>query len=432
MPAGGTSGQLYACKLPHVRPEDEVEARKEREKALAAPDRSDTAQELREALKAVAGMKKCLLYGNGWFSYEYCHLSHVRQFHQPDITTGDNSREVEYYLGIDQSAPVADKLRRQNLLDGGKVKKGEVEKRSSTAVAEVKIGGDGRKYLSVLYGDGTMCDLTKRPRMVEVQVRIGFHMREGENVYRNDTVHRETATCSYILVIHTTRLCSISAFNPVEVTQVQAVTCSMVVTDKYYELARPSAGLGDSTAVQGIVGKEGVQTTENRKKNGLFSAAESAVLFPHLFPSAESGSSGSGKHGEASATSDTTSNGGLHLESEEDEEGVREMDNISGLKHVKILGPGGGTVQLTLEELMKLVAEQLGQHLHGGLGKEDQESDESAQSSDEGDGGREGDGPKFMRVEGDDGSVVLKVVAKKRKAGQEEDASAENAREGGE
>jgi protein OS-9 len=82
--------------------------------------------------------------------------------------------------------------------------------------------GAGSRYLVQRWGDGEICDKTGKPREVEVQVQ-STHMRVQRfltfaqfhcSMTTTDTIIlvREAKTCSYVLVVHTPRLCGEPGF----------------------------------------------------------------------------------------------------------------------------------------------------------------------------------------------------------------------------
>lgn len=97
---------------------------------------------------------KCLYFMSGWWSYSYCHNREVRQFHrlppQKDNQwpPEEDPKALSYILGrvTDVTQPPQD-----------------------TEGAGLEVTGEMR-YLVQTLAHGTMCDLTGRPRKVEVQV----------------------------------------------------------------------------------------------------------------------------------------------------------------------------------------------------------------------------------------------------------------------
>ncbi|TRM61907.1 hypothetical protein BD626DRAFT_500888 [Schizophyllum amplum] len=137
-----------------------------------------------------------------WFTYSYCHGQQIRQFKelipsQPHAATGYRPAEDPewdaYTLGRAPPTPEpgADlTVAEQNAL-----------------VANLELAKNaGSRYLVQRWGDGTHCDKTGKPREVEVQFHCSMAM--------TDTILfvKEAKTCSYVLVIHTPRLCGEPGF----------------------------------------------------------------------------------------------------------------------------------------------------------------------------------------------------------------------------
>ncbi|CAG8749794.1 10457_t:CDS:2, partial [Cetraspora pellucida] len=85
--------------------------------------------------------------------------------------------------------------------------------------------GSGKKYLVQRWGGGSICDLTGKPRQVEIQ----FHCnpQPGDSI----AIAKETSTCNYLVIIHTSRLCNDSAFLSKTTLNVNNIECRRVVPD---------------------------------------------------------------------------------------------------------------------------------------------------------------------------------------------------------
>ncbi|KDN49342.1 hypothetical protein RSAG8_02044, partial [Rhizoctonia solani AG-8 WAC10335] len=145
---------------------------------------------------------KCLYHRQGWFTYSYCHNDHVRQFRemthghphpiQGRIPQEDTEWEA-YNLGVSPAS---------------KQKGGNDVSRQAEAAAvnlELQRAADQR-YLVQRWGDGTQCDKTGRKRQIEIQ----FHcsMSSVDQIM----FVKEVSVCSYLIVIHTPRICSEPGF----------------------------------------------------------------------------------------------------------------------------------------------------------------------------------------------------------------------------
>ncbi|CAJ0642445.1 8017_t:CDS:2 [Entrophospora sp. SA101] len=138
-------------------------------------------------------------YINGWWTYEYCHMRHVKQFHQI-IQAGsliEDTSSESYFLG-------------------------------KTLGTDLEVGG-GKKFLVQRWSDGTTCDLTGNPRRVEIQ----FHCNPQNYI----SVVTEMYTCNYLVVIHTSYLCAHPAFHDTSFSKIYPIECRPVVPDAYYQRA---------------------------------------------------------------------------------------------------------------------------------------------------------------------------------------------------
>ncbi|KAI9065159.1 hypothetical protein FKP32DRAFT_1610865 [Trametes sanguinea] len=170
---------------------------------------------------------KCLYHRQGWFTYSYCHNSHVRQFHelhhQHIPTTGEYKPEEDpeweaYTLG---RAPAT--------LEAG----AELTTAEAAAAANLELArGAGSRYLVQRWGDGTYCDKTGRKRDVEVQFHCSMTM--------TDTILfvKETQTCHYVVHIATPRLCGEPGFRSrVDSAEEHPIRCREVLDAEHYNSA---------------------------------------------------------------------------------------------------------------------------------------------------------------------------------------------------
>ncbi|TBU35853.1 glucosidase II beta subunit-like protein-domain-containing protein [Dichomitus squalens] len=171
----------------------------------------------------------CLYHRQGWFTYSYCHNSHVRQFHelhhQPIPTTGDYKPEEDpeweaYTLG-----------RAPPTLETG----AELTTAEAAAAANLELArGAGSRYLVQRWGDGTYCDKTGRKREVEIQagrllLSACFHC----SMTMTDTILfvKETQTCHYVLHIATPRLCGEPGFKSrIDAEEEHVIRCREIVS----------------------------------------------------------------------------------------------------------------------------------------------------------------------------------------------------------
>ncbi|KDQ60729.1 hypothetical protein JAAARDRAFT_560164 [Jaapia argillacea MUCL 33604] len=186
-------------------------------------------------LQALSGT--CLYHRQGWFTYSYCHNSHVRQFremahqhpHPPGGYKPEEDPEVSnpkflvqlystyryqweaYTLG--RAPPIPE--------PGAELTTAE----EAVLAANLELAKSaGSSYLVQRWGDGSVCDKTGRKREIEVQFHCSMTM--------TDTILfvKETKTCHYVMVIHTPRLCGEPGFkSPLEQPEEAFIRCREVV-----------------------------------------------------------------------------------------------------------------------------------------------------------------------------------------------------------
>ncbi|KZP16294.1 hypothetical protein FIBSPDRAFT_958167 [Athelia psychrophila] len=150
---------------------------------------------------------KCLYYSAGWMTYEYCHGKGSRQFRAlPDdagaLSLDEPREDPEWAHGSRTiGRPPAPAI---NL--GEDVSR--AWERAVNATLELAAGSNSR-YLVQRWGNGTICEITGEAREVEVQ----FHCDSTASADAI-TLVREVKKCSYLLVIHTHRLCGQPGFQP--------------------------------------------------------------------------------------------------------------------------------------------------------------------------------------------------------------------------
>ncbi|EIN07463.1 hypothetical protein PUNSTDRAFT_136143 [Punctularia strigosozonata HHB-11173 SS5] len=169
------------------------------------PPPQEQEEELREVTPAHSWSLLQPLTGTclyAWFTYSYCHNSHVRQFremahahpHPPGGYIPEEDPEWEAYT-LGRAPPIPE--------PGTELTVAE----QNALAANLDIArGAGSRYLVQRWGDGTVCDKTGKKREIEIQ----FHcsMTTTDHIL----FVKETKTCSYVLVIQTPRLCGEPGF----------------------------------------------------------------------------------------------------------------------------------------------------------------------------------------------------------------------------
>ena len=90
-------------------------------------------------------------------------------------------------------------------------------------------GTSSSRYLSQKLSGGTTCDLTGSPRRVEIQFHC--HPQSADRI----GLIKEVSTCSYLMIIYTTRLCDDVAFLPPREERAAGITCREVVREEEVE-----------------------------------------------------------------------------------------------------------------------------------------------------------------------------------------------------
>lgn len=221
-------GERHLCAIPivdvPVRNEtSEAEARAAEQKELARA--TDRGWELLQELEG-----DCLYFVSGWWSYAFCYNADIVQFHQLPPKPGQTKpvpdpQAMKYVLGKAQHAQPPKKAEQEdewgNSVD---VRKPPKQIHGDPPKTELQVKGDTR-YLVQKMDGGTTCDLTGKPRKVEVQ----YHC----NPYHGDRIGyiKEVTTCSYLLVVYTPRLCNDVAFQPPKETKANSIVCRTIVAD---------------------------------------------------------------------------------------------------------------------------------------------------------------------------------------------------------
>ncbi|KAI9746087.1 MAG: Protein OS-9 [Claussenomyces sp. TS43310] len=216
--------QEFLCAIPMVdvparNETSETEARAEEQKELARA--TDRGWELLQDLE-----RNCLYFISGWWSYSFCYNSEVTQFHQlppqpgrPPYPPQKDPKTTQYILGR-----VRDNVEVKEDDFGNQVEVHSGTKHPVPPHTEIQVNGDSRYLVQRMKG-GTICDLTGKPRHIEIQ----YHC----SPQASDRIGwiREVTTCSYLMVIYTPRLCNDVAFQPPKESKANAIACRMVVPE---------------------------------------------------------------------------------------------------------------------------------------------------------------------------------------------------------
>ncbi|KAA1474921.1 hypothetical protein DENSPDRAFT_841598 [Dentipellis sp. KUC8613] len=184
-------------------------------------------------LQPLAGT--CIYHRQGWFTYAYCHNSHVRQFRE--ALRAHPSNPGHYEIEEDPEWEAFDLGRAPTTETGDALTVAD----QNALTANLQLArGPGSRYLVQRWGDGTVCDKTGRRREIEVQFHCSMTM--------TDTIMfiKETRTCHYVLVIYTPRLCGVPGFkSQIDQREEALVRCRQVVDPNVPSKARKGLPEGD-------------------------------------------------------------------------------------------------------------------------------------------------------------------------------------------
>ncbi|VDN32906.1 unnamed protein product [Gongylonema pulchrum] len=165
-----------------------------------------------ELIQSLYDNRVCSYWLDVYWTYELCHGRYILQYH--DDREIIRKARSEYYLGNFQ--------REQSKLDDKNFDELNPPKR--------KIDNKEQPYYPVNYRQGTVCDLTGKPR--KTTVLYGCNQDAKDQIYS----FTETASCTYEMIVLTKRLCSHPSFQPLPDTDNEIVCYSK---DTHKEYAKP-------------------------------------------------------------------------------------------------------------------------------------------------------------------------------------------------
>jgi len=206
------NGRPYLCAVP--QPVLSSNATEENAGLETEHDLVAAADRGWQLLKDMEG-QQCLYYTTGWWSYMFCYNSYVKQYHAVALTPHgrqwpppEDPNSPSYILGSYDSA----------------LKKAHGEGAPHPKTADLQTHSETTFLVQQLEG-GTPCDLTGKPRKVEVQ----FHCSPGTP----DRIGwiKEMATCAYQMVVYTSRLCNDVVFQPPKAARLHKIECEPILTE---------------------------------------------------------------------------------------------------------------------------------------------------------------------------------------------------------
>ncbi|CAI9553975.1 unnamed protein product, partial [Staurois parvus] len=184
--------QNYECKLPAIAVKFQQE-KEEDTQAYSGLGISDLLKPMEAA--------PCLTKTKDWWTYEFCYGKHLQQYH---IEESEVKGDV-LYLGYYQS---------------------EFDWNNETAKASKhhKL----KRYHSQMYVNGSRCDLNGKSR--ETEVRFMCEEGSGDYIARVD----EPQSCTYVLTVHTTRICNHPFLRPPSTGTPQSIRCHPALSPEQY------------------------------------------------------------------------------------------------------------------------------------------------------------------------------------------------------
>jgi protein OS-9 len=231
--------EKHLCTIPIVdfppkNETSEAEAKAAEQKELARA--TDRGWELLQELEG-----NCLYYVSGWWSYAFCYNKDITQFHQLPTQPGKPMLPPQRDLTTKQFVLGRAKGKESKEDEwGNQVDVHKGKQSSGPPKTELQVKGDTRYLVQRMEG-GTTCDLTGKPRRVEVQFHCNPHVTDRIGYIK------EVTTCSYVMVVYTPRLCNDVAFMPLKDNKANSIVCRVIVPEdelKYHaELQKIDANL---------------------------------------------------------------------------------------------------------------------------------------------------------------------------------------------
>ncbi|XP_050347062.1 endoplasmic reticulum lectin 1 isoform X2 [Nymphalis io] len=139
-------------------------------------------------LKPLFTQKICSYRLESYWSYEVCHGRYIRQYHEE--REGKNVRTQEYSLGhwsAERQAKLESELK--------------AAQENKMKLKTTKVEGMSLPYIEMAMDQGTICDLSGKPRLTRVLYVCYTHSKH--EIYS----FKETATCEYEIIILSPLLC---------------------------------------------------------------------------------------------------------------------------------------------------------------------------------------------------------------------------------
>lgn len=201
------NGKKYRCRLP----------RADTHSASADAAAQPSAPSVSSFLGTLKGT--CFYRLEGWWTYEFCYMKHVRQFHQEKVKGSLPEKTVvtqDYTLGAWPVPPAGDAGPPTTATAAAAAGGAKVAAAAAAAAADAR--GDElkedaktrKKYWSQRYGNGTMCEVNGVPTGTARETEVRLQCSPGEPSYLASI--EEVATCKYLVHFSTNLLCKHPGF----------------------------------------------------------------------------------------------------------------------------------------------------------------------------------------------------------------------------
>ncbi|KAL0137412.1 hypothetical protein V8B55DRAFT_1528118 [Mucor lusitanicus] len=215
-------GQPFSCIIPDVQVEQE-RLEREKEESTQEETEQDVSKIIEKGLELLEPIgSNCIRFFTSthqYWAYEYCHNQYVRQFHVERSHDGKVEKEQEtasFFLGLYPG------LSKESLINADK------KAVAATTKKDHARNGDQR-YLVQKWGDGSRCDLTEKPRTIEVQYHCDLQGQDRVSSFV------ELSTCNYQIIISTPRLCEDMNLSHRHHIEPHKIKCRPVVSDQLIE-----------------------------------------------------------------------------------------------------------------------------------------------------------------------------------------------------
>ncbi|EPX74995.1 sensor for misfolded ER glycoproteins Yos9 [Schizosaccharomyces octosporus yFS286] len=194
-----TGNEDYFCVYPNITAI--------KSKSVSKQPKPDTNSIRTQGFKALETLSNIfIMERRGYWAYDYLHNQFVRQYHldlSPDLQKP--VMEPLYFLGMASSQEKNVEPQEQQLL---------------------VMFDEGKAYLQTTYRNGTICDVTNKPRTVVLKYEC-----EDDDPTPRFTQYQEVSSCSYSITIHVPALCKHRAFQSLDDSPSENIICYPISTE---------------------------------------------------------------------------------------------------------------------------------------------------------------------------------------------------------